>query len=238
MGPTETTAMILIGVAVMTIAAIAVQQAEDERRERHIKILNLLDQTRGIEHILLNLPILFQTPALRSCLINALKRIWQTIIQLERSEKHRYKLDELTAMESVEPSDLPLSANNITYFSDRNSAMQARAMIRESVQILAQLHQTQQVQQTTAYALAMDLKRGFKRCSVDITLLEALEQTEDHGPRVALHKFRGALMVLKRLNKDHSLSEQIANIRQLIAKLEAEAQALMTQAKVEKTNRD
>ncbi|TVQ67018.1 MAG: hypothetical protein EA373_13005 [Oceanospirillales bacterium] len=238
MGPTETAAVILTGVFIMAMVAIAVQTAENQRRERQLQLLAIRNQIRGTEHLLDSLPVEFQTQALRSLMIQTLRGLWFKASRLDRSinlQDHITKLDEREKDPVTTPA---FPANQLTLFHDRNTAQRNRSLVRETAQFIIELKQKNLISADAAQQQLVHLKYAYQRCNCDLVLLEAQNMLADRGAHVAIHRFRTAMMQLRRINHNHQLEPQVLQLQQVIQQLEAEDTAapvakedLVTEAK-------
>lgn len=222
MGPTETAAVILTGVFIMAMVAIAVQTAENQRRERQLQLLAIRNQIRGTEHLLDSLPGEFQTQELRSLMIQTLRVLWLKASKLDRSinqQEHIQKLDE-REKDPFTPPVFP--ANQLTLFHDRNTAQRNRSLVRETAQFIIELKQRNLISAETAQQQLVHLKYAYQRCNCDLVLLEAQSMLADRGAHVAIHRFRTAMMQLRKINHNHQLEPQVLQLQNLIQRLEAE----------------
>ena len=222
MSPTETAAVILTGVFIMAMVAIAVQTAENQRRERQLQLLAIRNQIRGTEHLLDSLPLEFQTQTLRSLMIQTLRRLWLNAAKLDRSintQEHFQKLED-REKDSFTPPAFP--GNQLTLFQDRNTAQRNRSLVRETAQFIIELKQKNLIGADSAQQQLVHLKYAYQRCNCDLVLLEAQSMLADRGAHVAIHRFRTAVMQLRRINYNHQLEPQILQLQLLIQQLEAE----------------
>ncbi|KDE39128.1 MAG: hypothetical protein ACK4L8_05415 [Nitrincola lacisaponensis] len=222
MTPTETAAIILTGVFFMAMVAIAIQSAENQRRERQMQLLSIRNRIRGTEHLLDNLPAEFQSKALRSLLIQALRNLWVSAARLDRNpgiQEALQKLDE-REKEPFTPPGFP--ANQITLFQDRNTAQRNRSLVRETAQLIMELKQQNALSSQAAQQQLVQLKVAYQRCSCDLLIMEAQHALNDRGPQVAIHKFRSATMQLRRLNHQQQLEAQLSRLNTLIQELETQ----------------
>ncbi|WP_151669314.1 hypothetical protein [Nitrincola schmidtii] len=235
MSPTETAAVILTGVFIMAMVAIAVQTAENQRRERQLQLLAIRNQIRGTEHLLDSLPLEFQTQTLRSLMIQTLRRLWLNAAKLDRSintQEHFQKLED-REKDSFTPPAFP--GNQLTLFQDRNTAQRNRSLVRETAQFIIELKQKNLIGADSAQQQLVHLKYAYQRCNCDLVLLEAQSMLADRGAHVAIHRFRTAVMQLRRINYNHQLEPQILQLQLLIQQLEAEdttKQDQVTEAKL------
>lgn len=228
MSPTETAAVILTGVFIMAMIAIAVQTAENQRRERQLQLLAIRNQIRGTEHLLDSLPVEFQTQSLRSLMIQSLRRLWLQAAKLDRSINTTEQLQKLDEREKdpVKTPSFPL--NHLTLFQDRNTAQRNSSLIRETAQLVIDLKQKNLISFDSAQQQLGHLKHAYQRCNCDLVLLEAQSMLADRGAHVAIHRFRTALMQLRRINYNQQLESQILQLQQLIHQLETEDHPAVT----------
>ena len=229
MSPTETAAVILTGVFIMAMLAIAVQTAENQRRERQLKLLAIRNHIRGTEHLLDSLPIEFQTESLKSLMIHTLKGLWLSAVKLDKSiqlEEHIQKLNE-REKDPFTPPAFPV--NQRTLFQDRNMAQRNRSLVRETAQFVIELKQKNLINSDTAQQQLRHLKTSYQRCNVDLILFEAQNMLETRGSQVAIHRFRTAFMQLRKINLNHQLDPQITQLQTLIEGLEAELHPMETE---------
>lgn len=228
MSPTETAAVILTGVFIMAMIAIAVQTAENQRREQQLQLLAIRNQIRGTEHLLDSLPVEFQTQTLRSLMIQVLRKLWINAAKLDRSintQEHFQKLEEREKTPFTIPS---FPANQLTLFQDRNTAQRNRSLVRETAQFIIELKQKNLITSDSVQQQLAHLKYAYQRCNCDLALLEAQSILADRGAHVAVHRFRTAMLQLKRMNHNQQLEPQILQLKQLIKQLEAEQSPAIT----------
>lgn len=223
MNPTETAAIILTGVFFMAMVAIAIQTAENQRRERQLQLLAIRNRIRGTEHLLDSLPPEFQTQTLRSLLIQSLRTLWVRAGKLERGINLRDHFQQLDEREKDIFSPPPFPANQLTLFQDRNTAQRNRSLVRETAQLILELKQQNAISFDAAQQQLMHLKASYQRCNCDLMLHEAQNILADRGAHVAVHKFRTAMMQLKKLNHRQQLDLQINQLFQMIQMLEVES---------------
>ncbi|KGK43140.1 hypothetical protein LH51_02300 [Nitrincola sp. A-D6] len=222
MTPTETAAIILTGVFFMAMVAIAIQTAENQRRERQMQLLAVRNRIRGTEHLLDNLPAEFQTLELRTLLIGYLRNLWYSASKLDRSTGHQQALQKLDELEKETFTTPAFPENQVTLFHDRNTAQRNRSLIRETAELINNLKQLNAINSQTCQQQLQQLKSAYVRCNCDLLLQDAQQALHDRGAQVAVHKFRSALMQLKRLNTRHQLDTQVFNLNQLLEQLNAQ----------------
>lgn len=226
MTPTETAAIILTGVFFMAMVAIAIQTAENQRRERQMQLLAVRNQIRGAEHLLDNLPAEFQTKELRTLLIGYLRNLWHSASKLDRSTGHQQALQKLDERDKEPFSPPAFPENQITLFHDRNTAQRNRALIRETAQLINSLKQQNAINPQTCQQQLLQLKQAYVRCNCDLLLQDAQQALNDRGAQVAVHKFRSALMQLQRLNSKHQLDAQVFKLNQILEQLDEQINEL------------
>lgn len=220
MSPTETAAIILTGVFIMAMAAIAVQTAENQRRERQLQLLAIRNRIRGTEHLLDSLPIEFQTQTLRTLMIQTLRALWISAAKLDRGVNAQEQLQKLAEREKEPFSPPSFPANQLTLFMDRNTAQRSRSLVRETAQLIIELKQKNLISFDAAQQQLMHLKNAYQRCNCDLVLHEAQDMLTNRGPHVAIHRFRTAMMQLRKLNFNHQLESQVNQLEALIHQLE------------------
>lgn len=225
MTPTETAALILTGVFIMAMIAVAVQTAENQRRERQLQLLAIRNRIRGTEHLLDNLPIEFQTQPLRSLLIQNLRGLWTGAAKLDRSINKQASIQKLDEREKEPFTPPAFPANRLTLFEDRNTAQRNRSLVRETAQLILDLKQQHAIGYDAAQSQLIQLKIAYQRCNCDLLLLEAQMTQGDRGAHVAIHKFRTAAMQLRKININQTLDAQITRLNQHINELEQEPPA-------------
>ncbi|WP_225307577.1 kinetochore Spc7 family protein [Nitrincola iocasae] len=219
MTPTETAAIILTGVFFMAMVAIAIQTAENQRRERQMQLLAVRNQIRGTEHLLDSLPAEFQTVELKRLLISYLRSLWHSASKLDRSTGHQQALQKLDERDKEPFSPPAFPKDQITLFHDRNTAQRNRALIRETAQLINSLKQQSAINTQTCQVQLQQLKNAYVRCNCDLLLQDAQQALSDRGAQVAVHKFRSAQKQLQRLNTKHELDTQVFNLNQLLEQL-------------------
>lgn len=219
MTPTETAAIILAGVFLMAMVAIAIQTAENQRRERQMQLLAVRNQIRGTEHLLDSLPAEFQTHEFRKLLIGYLRNLWYSASKLDRSTGHQQALQKLDERD-IEPFSPPaFPESQLTLFHDRNTAQRNRSLIRETAELISNLKQQSVISSQVCQQQLQQLKNAYVRCNCDLLLQDAQQALDDRGAQVAIHKFRSALKQLQRLNTKHQLDRQVFNLSQLLEQL-------------------
>lgn len=220
MSPTETAAIILTGVFIMAMAAVAVQTAENQRRDRQLHLLAIRNRIRGTEHLLDSLPAEFQTQILRTLLIQTLRTLWISAAKLDRSINAQEQLQKLDELEKEPFSPPSFPANQLTLFMDRNTAQRSRSLVRETAQLIIELKQKNMISFDAAQQQLMHLKSAYQRCNCDLVLHEAQDMLKNRGPHVAIHRYRTAMMQLRKLNFDNQLESQVNQLVALIHQLE------------------
>ncbi len=203
----------------MAMVAIAIQTAENQRRERQMQLLAVRNQIRGTEHLLDNMPAEFQTAELRKLLIGYLRSLWHSASKLDRSTGHQQALQKLDERDKEPFSPPAFPQDQITLFHDRNTAQRNRSLIRETAQLINNLKQQSAINTQTCQQQLLQLKNAYVRCNCDLLLQDAQQALNDQGAQVAVHKFRSALMQLQRLNNKHQLDSQVFNLSQLVEQL-------------------
>lgn len=226
MNPTETAAIILTGVFFMAMVAIAVQTAENQRRERQLILLAMRNRIRGTEHLLDNMPPEFMTQMLRGLLIHALKALWVRATKLDKSINTPAHIQTLEEREKEPITPPPFPANQVTLFLDRNTAQRNRSLVREAAQLIFELKKQNAISYDDAQQQLFHLKISYQRCNCDLLLHEAQAIMTDRGAKIAIHKFKAVTVQLKKLNHNHQVDSQLDQLQQLIQSLDNSPQSL------------
>lgn len=204
----------------MAMIAVAVQTAENQQRERQLQLLSLRNRIRGTEHLLDSLPAELQTPALRSLMIQTLRLLWTNAVKLDKSVNAQEPFQRLHDLEKEPFAPPHFPENRYTLFSDRHLAQRNRSLVRETAQLIIELKQKNLISAGAAQQQLVHLKYAYGRCDCDLVLHEADDMLTNRGANIAIHRYRTALMQLRKLNTAHQLDEQIRQLHTHIQSLE------------------
>ncbi|MDY6891753.1 MAG: hypothetical protein SVU24_09215 [Pseudomonadota bacterium] len=221
MSPTETGMIIVAVVVVMAMIAFSIQTIEEQRRERHMRLLILKDQIRRADHLLRTLPEHYITREIRDLLVRYIQSRWKRVLELENSPENQQKLAE---METVAAQPLPVVEHppgSMTLHTDRSHAQRTAALLRELFQFLTELQRSGLLPAATTRDVIYQVKEAYTRTRIDVEIMDAIEVEQQKGAAPALPRYRTAAAKLQRLNQTQQLDRQIYELSAHIDKLQA-----------------
>lgn len=234
MSPLKIALFILLGVGLMAVLGVLIQDHENRKRERKLKLMRLKNAIRRASHLLENLPQLLITPDLRAMLKAYLVSRWDAVLQLEPSQINRDQKTAILQHLDALPEAVPHPEGQITLFQNRDESGRALAIVRELGQFIADIQQQGNLSKEVADRLMLQAKRSYKRLEVDVELLMALELEQHQGPEVVIHQYRNCYSKLQNLNHDHFLDRQLFEIRNHLEHLSVQIEALQEEKQKQK----
>lgn len=219
MSPTYIALIILFGVAIMAGVAFAVQDYENKKREKNLRLLTLKTAIRRATHLLEAFPPLIITNEIHSLLCQYLTARWNAIVELEPNETNKAQQSSFQAQASMVPESVNHPAGSMTVFSNSVEASRALGVVKEFAGFIAEIKNKGDINSDLADRLTMDAKRIYMRIEIDIDIMNALETEEHQGPEVVIHYYRSCFKKLQNLNINQALDRQLYEIRTHITQL-------------------
>ncbi|GGO79969.1 hypothetical protein GCM10011348_15600 [Marinobacterium nitratireducens] len=221
MSPTETGLLILAGVLALAVAAYVAQQIENQRQARRLQLMALRENIRRASYLLESLPPQFQTSEIRQVIGATINSFWDRLLKLENKAENRAQQEAFKQQLAQPLPATPFPAGSLTLMPDRDSARRARAQLRELGQFIKQQHDRGELSAQAASLTIRQVKSGYHRVTVDLSILDAIEIETGRGPQVAVHQYRNCLGKLRSIKGGHT-EQQIANLQARLATVEAQ----------------
>lgn len=234
MNPTETGILILGGIVVMAITAFIVQSIENERRERHMRLLRLRDQIRRANHLYHNVPRFYVPQEVYQALLHYMENRWKEIIELEPSANNRAKLEEIAELRAAPFETEAYPEGALTYAPDRETARRLRALLRELAQFFQDAQTSRLFSNTLIQRMVSDIKQGYTRLTIELELMDAKDTEELAGLHVALHQYRSSMLKLQQFNDVHQIDPQIFALSRKIEICQAEADRIKSEQEAQR----
>ncbi len=229
MSPTYIALIILFGVALMAGIAFVIQDIENKKRERNLRLISLKTGIRRASHLFESFPPILMSTEIRTLLCKYLEARWNAVVELDPSDSNKQQKNAFQAQASMLPDAISHPSGSMTVFSGETEAARALGIIKEFAQFIAEIKNKGEINSDTADSLTKDAKRTFARIEVDLDLMSALETEQIRGPEVVIHHYRSCFSKLQNLNHNQALDRQLYEIRThlttLAEKIDAEAEA-------------
>lgn len=229
MSPTYIALIILFGVALMAGIAFVIQDIENKKRERNLRLISLKTGIRRASHLFESFPPILMSTEIRTLLCKYLEARWNAVVELDPSDNNKQQKNAFQAQASMLPDAISHPSGSMTVFSGETEAARALGIIKEFAQFIAEIKNKGEINSDTADNLTKDAKRTFARIEVDLDLMSALETEQIRGPEVVIHHYRSCFSKLQNLNHNQALDRQLYEIRThlttLAEKIDAEAEA-------------
>ena len=219
MSPTYIALIILLGVAVMAGIGFAVQDIENKKRERNLKLVGLKTAIRRASHLFESFPPILITSEIRALLVKYLEVRWAAVVELEATESNRQQRAAFQALAVSVPEAVSHPSGSLSVFATQNEAARALGIIKEFAQFVAEIKNKGEINADVAEALTKDAKRLYIRVEVDFDLMNAQETEATQGPEVVIHQYRNCFSKLQNLNQNQTLDRQLYEIRTHITNL-------------------
>jgi len=209
MSPTETGLIIVAVVVVMAVVAFIIQAIENQRRERHMRLLILKDQIRRADHLLHTLPEHYITREIRDLLVAYLHSRWKLVMGLENNPENQKKLTEMEAFAAQPLPVVEYPEGSMTLHRDRSQAQRTAALLRELYQFLGELQKSHMLPVAAARDVVTQVKEAYTRTRIDVEIMEAMDVEQLRGAAPALPRYRTVAGKLQQLNRTQQLDRQI-----------------------------
>lgn len=219
MSPTYIALIILFGVAIMAGVAFAVQDFENKKREKNLRLIALKGSARRASHLLEAFPPLIITPEIHSLLCQYLTSRWNAIMELEPTVTNKAQQDALLGQSAAVPEAVNHPAGSLTVFSNSVEAARALGVVKEFAGFIAELKNKGDINADLADRLTIDAKRIYLRIEIDMDLMSAKETEETQNAEVVIPHYRNCFKKLQNLNINQALDRQLYEIRTHITKL-------------------
>lgn len=213
MSPTYIALIILLGVALMAGIGFAVQDIENKKRERNLKLVGLKTAIRRASHLFESFPPILLSSEIRGLLCKYLEVRWNAVIELEDSESNRQQQAAFQALATTAPDTVNHPAGSLTVFSSQNEASRALGIIKEFAQFVAEIKNKGEINSDAAESLTKAAKRLYMRVEVEFDLMNAIETEASQGPDVVIHQYRNCFSKLQKMNLNQELDRQLYEIR-------------------------
>ena len=229
MSPTYIALIILFGVALMAGIAFVIQDIENKKRERNLRLISLKTGIRRASHLFESFPPILMSTEIRTLLCKYLEARWNAVVELDPSDSNKQQQSSFQAQASMLPDAVSHPSGSMTVFGGQTEAARALGIIKEFAQFIAEIKNKGEINAETADNLTKDAKRTYARIEVDLDLMAAFETEQSRGPEVVIHHYRSCFSKLQNLNHNQALDRQLYEIRThlttLAEKIDAEAEA-------------
>lgn len=219
MSPTYIALIILFGVALMAGIAFVIQDIENKKRERNLRLISLKTGIRRASHLLESYPPLLMSTDIHTLLCKYLGARWSAIIELDPSENNQQQQAKFQSEAAALPDAVSHPAGSMTAFNNQTDAVRAMGIIKEFAQFIAEIKSKGEINGDLADKLTKSAKQTYARIEVDIDLMNAIEIEEVRGPDVVIHHYRNCFSKLQKLNHNQTLDRQLYEIRTHLSQL-------------------
>lgn len=213
MSPTYIALIILFGVALMAGIAFVIQDIENKKRERNLRLISLKTGIRRASHLLESYPPILMSSDIHNLLCQYLSARWTAIIELDPSEHNQQQHAKFQSEAATLPDAVAHPVGSMTVFKNQSDAVRAMAIVKEFAQFIAEIKGKGEINSDVADRLIKDAKQTYARIEVDIDLMGALETEQARGPEVVIHHYRSCFSKLQNLNHNQVLDRQLYEIR-------------------------
>lgn len=213
MNPTYMAVVILLSIAVMAGVALAVQDSENKKRAKQLKLMGLKSAIRKASHLLEAFPPVLLSTDARGFLCKYLEVRWSKIVELEATQENIQQQQEFIALVADIPEVVGHPEGSMTVFNNRTDAIHALGVVKEFGQFIAEIHAKSEIIDDVAERFIKEAKILYSRTEVDLDLINAIETEQNHSPDVVIHQYRSCFSKLQNLNLNQTLDWQIYEIR-------------------------
>ncbi|MDQ2075250.1 hypothetical protein [Marinimicrobium sp. ABcell2] len=214
-------AFVIVGLLIVLIGYAFIYQALEKRRKRRQRLIAALKhRQRSFKRMLVSFPSGFLTKELSQVLYQALIDAADQLSHLEpRDRSHKEEV-------SLYSRELETVRQQETSGTARLDSAEQVADIRRQLQDLhhyiVQQAERGNVSKAQAQVYSSQIKRLVLQMSVDAYTLNARQAREIGKPRLAMHYYNLARKLLVRENAGHTHQQQILQLGEVIAQLEAQ----------------
>ncbi|MCP4611784.1 MAG: hypothetical protein GY845_24005 [Planctomycetes bacterium] len=233
MSPTYIALIILFGVAIMAGIAFAVQDFENKKREKNLRLITLKTAIRRATHLLEAFPPILMTNEIHALLCKYLSVRWSAAVDLEPSETNKQQHAAFQALAANVPDAVSHPTGSLSVFTNSVEAARALGVIKEFAGFVAEIKNKGDIGADVADRLTKDAKRIYMRVEIDMDLINALETEETQGPDVVIHYYRSCFTKLQNLNHNQALDRQLYEIRTHITQLAEQIDQITEEKRLE-----
>ena len=219
MSPTYIALIILFGVAIMAGVAFVIQDLENKKRERNLRLLTLKTAIRRATHLLDSFPPILVTNEIHTLLCKYISVRLDAIVELDPSPANKNLQSEFHARASSVPEVLNHPAGSMSVFQNSVEANRALGVVKEFAGFVAEIGNKKDIRPDQAEHLTKEAKRLYLRIEIDIDLIQAKEIEETQSAEVVVHYYRSCFKKLQSLNINQALDRQLYEIRTHITQL-------------------
>ncbi|MDO6592576.1 hypothetical protein [Neptuniibacter sp. 1_MG-2023] len=219
MSPTYIAVIILCGVALMACIAFVIQDIENKKRERNLRLISLKSGIRRASHLFDAFPPILMSTEIRTLLCKYLEARWTAVVELDPNESNKQQKAAFQAQAAILPEPVAHPSGSMTIFKSHTEAARAMGIIKELAQFIADIKNKGEINNEIADNLTKDAKHTYSRIEVDIELMNAMETEKSRGPEVVIHHYRSCFSKLQNLNYHQTLDRQLYEIRTHVGQL-------------------
>ncbi|MGB0206298.1 MAG: hypothetical protein ACPF9K_14820 [Neptuniibacter sp.] len=219
MSPTYIALIILFGVAIMAGIAFAVQDYENKKREKNLRLLTLKTAIRRATHLLESFPPILISNEIHNLLCKYISVRWDAVVELEASETNKQQQSTFQARAASVPEAMNHPAGSMSVFNNSVEANRALGVVKEFAGFVSEIANKGDIRAEQAEHLTKEAKRIYMRIEIDIDLIQAMETEETQTAEVVIHYYRSCFKKLQNLNINQALDRQLYEIRTHITQL-------------------
>ena len=222
MTPIQIALLIGFGVGALVVLASFIQQVEDKKKAKKMRIMHLRTSIRRCSHLLDNIPSHFMTTELHQVLSRYLEFQCKASLELEENNTIKKQLDDIQASKKKNYEPEPHPEGSVTLFATPHLALRAKAIVKELAQFLKSIKGHGEVSSTVCDRLIEDTKVSYQRADIDYELHEILAAEPHQNVKMTVSMLRNIFGRLGKINVDHVVDRQLYEVRSHLHKLARE----------------
>lgn len=217
-------AIIVILLIGLSCYAFIAQSMEKKRQQRQRMVSALKTRAKSFKHMLNGFPPDFLTRDLQVLVNRCLVDVMQQLSQLEPAEKTYVDELRLYSHQLEEIKKKPASDQRKS-LENPQQVKEVKHHLEELNGFIAQMVKRGNITPAQATSFEKQIKRLVLQMTVDAYLMNAKQSVQAGKKRLGVHYYTLALKLLIKENLEQAFQKQIAQLRDLISKLEMELAA-------------
>lgn len=208
MSSNGTVIIIVIVTGILISVAIIIQNIENQRQQKRLRIKSIQNNIRNIEQLYATLPNRLIPEQLNHLVSQFLSSQWKRLLVLDNSSPLQKAAQKSLQKASSFSADSSYPSGSLTLLSSKNEAQKTALTARELCQWLQTLKKSSIPAQIISDLLT-HLQYCHTQANIDCMIFDAIECEHTKGTRVSTHQYKNCLNSLNNMHYSQKYDRQV-----------------------------